>query len=321
MLKRIIVPLDGSGFGEQAIPTAIRLAERESAEVELVHVYEALPPYLVQGAPPLDPTLDVQLMKERESYLRTIAEELRGSTSAPVRTTVLEGVPTAEVLAEYIARRQADLVVMATHGRGGLSRLWLGSVASELVRRSSAPVLLIRPTEGGSRTQPSPPFRRVLIPLDGSPASEEVIDHAMAVASDPDVEFLLLHVVIPIGYVAEPPNVAFVHVTELRAVAESYLGEVADRIRASGYRAEILVLEQPQPARAILECADESGVDLIAMETHGRSGVTRLVLGSIADKVVRASRLPVLLHRPRAGTEPQTTSPAGEEQARGSARS
>ena len=122
MLKRIIVPLDGSGFGEQAIPTAIRLAERESAEVELVHVYEALPPYLVQGAPPLDPTLDVELMKERESYLRTIAEELRGSTSAPVRTTVLEGVPTAEVLAEYIARRQADLVVMATHGRGGLGR-------------------------------------------------------------------------------------------------------------------------------------------------------------------------------------------------------
>ncbi|HEX5830908.1 MAG TPA: universal stress protein [Gemmatimonadaceae bacterium] len=321
MLKLIVVPLDGSGFGEQAIPTAIRLAERERAEVELVHVHETLPPYLVQGASPLDPRLDEDLSKERGSYLHTIAEELRRSTSASVRTPVLEGAATAAVLAEYIARRQADLVVMATHGHGGLSRLWLGSVSSELVRHSSAPVLLIRPTEGGSRTQPAPPFQRVLIPLDGSPASEEAIDHAMAVAAEPDVEFLLLHVIIPIGYIAEPADVAFVHERELEAAAATYLGEVADRIRARGYPADIRVLNQPQPVRAILECADESGAELIAMETHGRSGVTRLVMGSVADKVVRASRLPVLLHQPRVGTAPLVTPPAGEQRASGPARS
>lgn len=301
MLKLILVPLDGSGFGEQAIPMALRIAERERAELELVHVYEAIQPYRPQGAPPLDPTLDIELKKRSKAYLDAIAEWMRRHTSAPVAATVLDG-PVGPTLVEYIATRRADLVVMATHGRGGLSRLWLGSVASDLVRNSSAPVLLIRPSESGSRTQAAPPFRRVLIPLDGSPEGEEAVEHATAVAGDPGVQYVLLHVITPILYVPDPASVVYPDETEMQEWAKEYLGAVAERIRARGFAADFRTARHPQPARAILECADEITADLIAMETHGWSGVTRLLLGSVTDKVLRAATVPMLVHRPRVDT-------------------
>jgi nucleotide-binding universal stress UspA family protein len=300
MLKLILVPLDGSAFGEQALPTAMRIAERERAEIELVNVYEPTPPYLVQGAPPLDPALDAELEKDRRSYLNAIAGWLRDSTSAAVKAALLEG-PVVETLADYIHKRHADLVVMTTHGRGGLSRVWLGSVASDLARRSSAPVMLIRPDESSSRTRVAQPFGRVLVPLDGSPSGEEALDHAMAVARDKDVEYVLLHVITPIVYMTDAVGVAYPEQTEaeLQSWAESYLQEAAARVRARGFAPETRILRHPHPARAILECAVASGADLIAMETHGRGGLTRLVMGSVTDKVVRGTPVPVLVHRPR----------------------
>jgi nucleotide-binding universal stress UspA family protein len=297
MLKRILVPLDGSDFGEQALPMALRIAERDHAALELVHVYEYLAPFNTQGAPPLDPTLDQDLKKDREAYLDSVAEWLRLSTNLPVTATVLEG-EVAPTLVRYIATRHADLVVMATHGRGGLSRLWLGSVASELMRHSLAPVMLIRPTETGSRSDPARPLKLVLVPLDGSPAAEEAIDHALSVAHDKGTEFLLYHVVLPVVYIAEPPDVAFVHETEMESAAQTYLREVAGRIRARGFSVDTRVDIHTSPARAILECVEGIGADLIAMETHGHSGLERVLLGTVADKVTRASPVPVLVHRP-----------------------
>jgi nucleotide-binding universal stress UspA family protein len=297
MLRLIIVPLDGSAFGELALPLAIRIAERQRAELELVHVYETLPPYLVQGAPPFDPALDEELKKDRASYISAVAEWLRRSTSAPVMATLLEGVEVAPTLTEHIKARHADLVTMTTHGRSGLSRLWLGSVASDVVRHSVAPVLLNRPDESSSRHTPAPPFKRVLIPLDGSPADDEAIDHVLAVAGDPGVEITLMHVIVPIVYLSDPPQVALVTELQLETGAETYLDEVAKRIRPRGFHVTTRVVTHTQPARAILEMADEWGADLIAMETHARSGLERVLLGSVTDKVMRASRVPVLVHR------------------------
>jgi nucleotide-binding universal stress UspA family protein len=313
MLKLILVPLDGSGFGEQALPTAQRIAERERAEIDLVHVFEPTPPYLVQGAAALDPTLDLDLEKDRKSYLNAIAGWLRDGTTAPVKATLLEG-PVAETLIDYINKRHADLVVMTTHGRGGLSRVWLGSVASDVMRNSSAPVLLTRPDESSSRTRLAHPFGSVLVPLDGSPSGEEALDHAMAVAGDKDVEYVLLHVITPILYMTDPVGVAYPEQTEaeLQSWAESYLNEAAARVRARGFAAETRILRHPHPARAILECAVASGADLIAMETHGRGGLARVLMGSVTDKVVRGSPVPVLVHRPRAEAV-QSTAQRSEE--------
>lgn len=304
MVKRILLPLDGSAFGEQALPIAIRIAERDHAELELVHAYESLPPFRTIGAPPIDPAFDRERRKEYADYLDGIAEWVRGRTAAPVVVDVLDG-PVGPALAEHLAGREADLVVMATHGRSGLSPVWLGSVATDLVRHATAPLLLIRPAESGSRDQSARLFTRVLVPLDGSPAGDEAIEHAMAVAGDAGVEYILVYVVAPALYINEPHTFAYPYETELQTAAQAYLGDLAGRIRERGFAVDTRVLLHPQPARAILECASESAVDLIAMETHGRGGVARLLMGSVADKVVRASPVPVLLHRPReAGAQP-----------------
>jgi nucleotide-binding universal stress UspA family protein len=304
MLQRILVPLDGSAFGEQALPIAIRIAERDHAELELVHAYESLPPFRTIGAPSIDPAFDQERRKEYADYLDGMAEWVRERTAAPVVVDVIDGPP-GPALVDHLAGREADLVVMATHGRSGLSRVWLGSVATDLVRHAATPLLLIRPAESGSRDQPARRFTRVLLPLDGSRAGEEAIEHAMAVAGDAGVEFILVYVIAPALYINEPHTFAYPHEAELQTAAEAYLGDLANSIRERGFAADTRVLLHPQPARAILECASESAVDLIAMETHGRGGVARLLMGSVADKVVRASPVPVLLHRPRVeGAQP-----------------
>jgi nucleotide-binding universal stress UspA family protein len=314
MLKLIIVPLDGSEFGEQALPLAILVAERQRAAIELVHVYETLLPFEVQGAPPIDPTLDLDLRRDRQAYLDRIAQWLRETTSAPVTAVILDSDEAAPAIREHVARRHADLVVMATHGRSGLSRFWLGTTSLDVMKHSPAPVLLCRPDENGSKTRPARPFGHVLIPLDGAPADEEAIDHAIAVAGDRTVEFHLLQVIVPIAYIAEPANTALLEDIDLDEIARTYLEDVANRFRSRGLTVSTEVLHHPSPARAILDVADEHGVDLIAMETHGRSGVAKLLIGSVTDKVVRASPVPVLVHRTPARS-------ADESDARSAARS
>jgi nucleotide-binding universal stress UspA family protein len=297
MLKLVIVPLDGSEFGEQALPLANVLAERQRAAIELVHVYETLLPFQVQGAPPIDPVFDLDLRRDRQAYLDRLAEWLRGTTAAAVTAVLLEGETAAAAIREHVARRHADLVVMATHGRGGLSRFWIGTTSLDVMRHSPAPVLLFRPEAKGSKARAVEPFARVLIPLDGAPADEEAIDHAIAVAGDRTVEFHLLQVIVPLAYFAEPVNTALLEDIELDEVARAYLEDVASRFRSRGLAVSIQVLHHSSPAAAILDVAGEHGVDLIAMETHGRSGVAKLLFGSVTDKVVRASEVPVLVHR------------------------
>jgi nucleotide-binding universal stress UspA family protein len=299
MLRLILVPLDGSAFGELALPLALPIAERQRAELELVHVYQSTPPYLVQGAPPLDPGLDQDLKRDRESYLESVAGWVRRSAGVPVTATLLGGDDVPSVLVEHIAHRQADLVTMTTHGRSGISRLWMGSVASDVVRRSPSPVLIIRPDESGSRDEPAPPFRRVLVPLDGSPADDDAIDDVLAVAGADDVEFTLLHVIVPVVYLAEPPQVSVLTEVELEGAAERYLEETARKLRPRGFTVTTRVVTHTQPARAILEYAKEWGADLLAMESHARNALERLLLGSTTDKVIRASHVPVLVHRQR----------------------
>jgi nucleotide-binding universal stress UspA family protein len=172
-------------------------------------------------------------------------------------------------------------------------------VAQEVVRDSSAPVLLIHPHESGSRDNAAYAFKRVLVPLDGASLGEEAIDHAVEVAGDSDVEFLLLHVLPPIVFFGEPPSLVVPDDTGLYEAAVSYLHDVGNEIRARGFSVDSHTIRHAHTARAILETAETSRADLIAMETHGRKGLERVTMGSIADKVVRGARVPVLLHRPR----------------------
>ena len=295
MLKLLLVPTDMSPFAEQALPTALMIAKQENADLELVHVYDYLEPELTQNAPPVDSSFDHEMHRQLREQLEALAERWQKETSVSIRVTVLDG-EAEEQLASYIENRHADLVVMSTHGKGGLSTLWLGNVTENLIRRSFAPVLLIKPKENAPPMFSARSFSRVLIPLDGSRLAEAAIDHAMVVAGIRDVEYLLLRALPPFGRgesVTMNPIDDLVH-----QEAMDYLDGIARNFRSLGANMNYRAFRHNSAARAILETADNTAADLIAMETHAHGRLKRLLMSGVADKVLRGSRMPMLMHRP-----------------------
>lgn len=309
MYRSLLVPLDGSRFAEHALPRALTIARRSGATVHLVHVHiPGTPAYAIDVPPVFDDTRDISSREDERAYLAGLVQRITASWNIPVRQTLLEG-PAVAALHDHTIRIAADLVVMTTHGRGALSRFWLGSVADALVRQAPAPVLLVRPYEEAAdflHLDREQPFKHVLIPLDGSRLAEDILDQALALGSAMDVEYTLIQAIepflsnyAPLAYGAEIDNQA---IDLWQAEARDYLGRVADRLPAAR-SVQTRVVTAP-PAVAILDYAHRHAVDLIAMATHGRSGVSRMLLGSVADKVVRGTHVPVLVHRPSAAALP-----------------
>jgi len=308
MLSHIVVPLDGSPSGEQVLPLAIHLAERHHAELELVHVFEALAPFEVQGAPPIDPELDSEITRERQRYLERVAERLRSSSSAKIQTCSLEGSDVVATLTAYLAEVHTDLVILATHGGGGLSK-FLPGVPSGLVRNADAPVLLMPASD--SPVEPRRTFRKLLMPLDGTPMDEEAIDDALALVVPNEAEFILLNVREPVAHFEQDaltpddlpelnePHTAAVEryaASEIEGGMEDYLEAVARGIRSRGFTATAEVISDRSPAKAILTVADAREVDLIVAETRGADGIARFLRPRVLDKVIRDAHVPVLAH-------------------------
>lgn len=194
---------------------------------------------------------------------------------------------------------------MTTHGRGPLSRFWLGSTADGFIRSTFCPILLFRPSDrnaGEVDLASSPPsFCRVLVPLDGSNAAEDILPLAAAVAGM-GASMVLLRAVPP-AFSAEYP-IYLPHAVEVerdlaaaKKEAEAYLHEVQEGLNGSPAPLELKVLTSMDAVDAILKTAEEEGADLIAMSTSARGGVSRLLMGSVADKVVRGTSIPLLLAR------------------------
>jgi nucleotide-binding universal stress UspA family protein len=292
MYRSILVSLDGSAFGEQALPVALSIARRVGASLNLVHVHVPYGMMYPDSMSPFGPAQDRQIIEHERAYLDETVKRLTSSSTVPVTSTVLEGM----VVAETLSGHAADLIVMTTHGRGPLSRFWLGSVADELVRRATVPVLLVRPQETPSAAEPV--FRHILIPLDGSILAEQVLEPATALGRLMEAKYTLLRVYGPVEesrlgpevHRLEPPT------EELRKAAQAYLDGVAERLRRQGHTTQTQVAFGQHPPSVILDVAQSHAVDLIALETHGRRGVARLLLGSVADKVLRGAVTPVLIH-------------------------
>ncbi len=196
-------------------------------------------------------------------------------------------------LAAYADEHKIDLVVMTTHGRGGLSRFWLGSVADRLLRRIATPVLLLRP---GS-TSPPGQFHCVLIALDGSPRSEASIAPALPLArTTAGTRLVLAHVLEPTPTLLGPAWVE----EECRRITEHF-EQLANRLRMRGYTATVRVVTGEGTAARIHALARLEGADLIVVGTHAARGAERLILGSVADKVVRGATQPVLVVPTRTG--------------------
>jgi nucleotide-binding universal stress UspA family protein len=200
---------------------------------------------------------------------------------------------------------------MATRGRGPLGRFWLGSVADRLVRQASIPIVLVQPKDVAPDLVIEPMIRRVLIPLDGSELAEQILEPALALGQAIPAEYTLLRVVkqmTPASYDPANKRVSGLresHMKQLQELdrqhwteAQEYLERAAERLRARSLTVQTRVVAHEQPAAAILDDAQQHPVDLIALATHGRGGLKRLLLGSVADKVLRGATIPVLVYRP-----------------------
>jgi len=294
MYRTIMVPLDGSSFSEHALPLALRAARLSDASLHLVCVSDSDQHHTDTT------TIDTQ---PESAYLARIADRLAANWHGPIETTLLDGAVT-ESIAAYAESHRVDLVVMTTHGRGVLSRAWLGSVADRLSRRLPMPMVLVRPHKNNPADSANPPsINHLLIPLDGSELSEQIVAHAIALGRLTDATYTLFQTIAiftpDYGVGIYPPT--DVDIAAWMKTAQQYLDRIATGMRAEGLQVQTEVFVG-FAATSILDYARDHAVDLIAIETHGRSGVARLVLGSVADKIVRGAGVPVLLHRPQSAT-------------------
>ena len=202
--RSILVPLDGSRLSEQAIPLALAFAERAKAKLRLIHV--STPRVLVMPAIPLSAetrrvylSLELEARKAAKAYLETFTDHLKKqSSSLAISSTTITG-PVVPALRKYIKAGKTDLVVMTSRGQGGLRRLWLGSVADAMIRGSSVPVLLVRPEENPSPRPILENLQQILVPLDGSPLAEAILDPAKELASLASAELMLVYVILPLA--------------------------------------------------------------------------------------------------------------------------
>lgn len=311
MYQSILVTLDGSALAEQALPIAVGVARRLNATLTLLRVLpERRAAFSLFGAEFL---ANVQAMYDQhraevEAYITTTAQQVRQASGLEVRTVVTDG-DIAGGIRRYATASGVDLIVMTTHGRTGLSRAWLGSVADAVVRQCRIPTLLWRPIASGGNGDGSANgarFHTVVIPLDGSDEAEQIFPHAVALGGGSGTSYSLVRVVSPI--VAPPSAIPYrlsgpvfeEHAIEQRAErAGAGLHGVEDRIReqADGATVSSTVVVDQHVSRAILAAAERSHADLIAMTTHGR-GAMRYLLGSVADKVLRGASGAVLMFRP-----------------------
>ena len=297
MYKTLMVPLDGSDFAEQALPMARHLAARTGARIHLVHVIRPFPDSDLK-APDVDMEWIAEARKGTEGYLEDWAARIREEDGIEVAVAALEGrvVP---ALRGYAAKEKVDLVVLTTHGAGGVQRWWLGSVADGLVRTVQRHLLLVRPWDDTEDRAPAEPrFQKVVVPLDGSDFAERALEPASALAREFGAELALLRVVpapVELTSIYGMAGVRMEGEGHRRRVqeAQDYLDRVLERF--GDLEVSAALGEEGEAADGVVRGAREMQADVMVLSTRGRGGVARAVLGSVADKVIRSTALPVLV--------------------------
>jgi nucleotide-binding universal stress UspA family protein len=303
MFNKVLVPVDRSPFAEQAIGRAAAIARATDASIDLLLVHSPIETMFAGN-----PEVDAETLDGEQRYIERIGAELCEGASVTVTGGVHRGEPVATIC-ERAREIDADLIVMTTHGRTGIGRALLRSIADGVVRKSTTAVLLLRPIESESdRVAAHQLFSNVLIPLDGSVLAAEIFPTAAALARANRAKITLLRVIAPVPAIApydltipaaHAPFIRDEAATDrVRSMVGAELDEVARRLHEAEHvpvHSEVVVNERVGPA--IIEYTRGHGVDLVAMCTHGR-GASRLLFGSVADKLLHDSGLPILLQRP-----------------------
>ena len=310
MYSKIIVPLDGSELSEQALPYAQLVAKSLSVPIELVQAFDILAPGLlgIQSQRVIDQMVS-GAQQRAEAGLASVRERLEADGHS-VSVSVLRGTP-ADAIVTQASTDPTALVVMSTHGRGGIARWVLGSVTDKVLHTMPNPMLIVRATVTGPAS-PESSVRTVLVPLDGSALAELSLSHAASMGAALSASISLLRVT-PTGdfyryqLTAATPEMGTIVDFDLVSADElvgadaeevnAYLADVENRLAIDHAHGVVSDHQQHQNvAQAIIDKAAQQP-SLVVMTTHGRSGVGRVVLGSVTDRVVRHSNGPVLVIR------------------------
>ncbi len=288
MYERILVPLDGSGRAEHALPYARWLAKRLNSMVTMLTACE-------QNDPVARP-LTIYLEKRAEEFEKI---------GIDVNCACVFGDIASEIL-DFSEKNRIGLIVMTSRGASGTARWSLGSVALKVVLHSRTPILLVRTTQRHA-TRLEEGLRSILVPLDGSPVAESILPHIEDLAQATGLEVVLLQVTVPIRYpaigrqVAEAEN----HEQDVKnlndarlAATQFYLNERENELKKKGVNVRSVSLIGKPAADMIIQYIEDNPVGLTALATHGFSGVSRWAFGSVAIKILEGSPRPLLLLRP-----------------------
>lgn len=295
-IRRILVPTDFSERAERALPHALWMAEEFGAELHLLHAL------VLHGDDPGRADEFPDLQDAHEQLRRWAAGRMEESVAevdtarVPVVEAQERGIAAAPTIVEYADDHDVDLVVMATHGRRGVRRMLLGSVAEEVLRTAGCPVLTVRPEDA---VEPGGPPENILVPVDFSEHAELALASAGALARHFGAGLDVLHVIADLGV----PDPYFADAAELRALTKAARDRVPEALadtaeRVLGDLPAGTHMEVGTPAATIAEFAEENGADMIVVGSHGRTGVQRVFLGSVAEAVVRRASCPVLTVKP-----------------------
>jgi len=290
MYTRILVPLDGSTLAEQVLPYVRILGNGFRAPVELLRLVDSVPAGRANAG----------TGSEARSYLEGVAASLR-KEGVTVSSTVREGDAASCIVTEA-GKNPDTLVAMSTHGRSGITRWVLGSVMDKVLQATTSPLLIVR-SHHQEDSAPDVKLETVILPLDGSALAEQALPHAVALARALGLKVTLVRVIPPPGQyyidIAYPPGLHDDLPRQVEQEAVDYLAQVRQKLSQEGVSTVQRHLMRGHPATAIVDFAQEVQHNLVAMTTHGRSGVGRWVLGSVTDRVVQHSGGPVLVIRPK----------------------
>jgi nucleotide-binding universal stress UspA family protein len=288
--RKIVCPIDFSAASADAMRLAVRLASRDGAALELVHVWY-VPPSSYVGDMPLPADMMQRMVDTAERNLANAARDARDLGATNVTARLLNGLQWDRVVELVRDDPACDAIVMGTHGRTGFARVLLGSVAEKVVRHAPSSVLVARSPAAG------PPFRAVLCPVDFSPQSRRALDLGAALV-DHGGSLTLLHVIeAPSSYGTEPTMRDFLADLDRRSVR--MLDDWAADLRARGQQVITRTRIGAPGAQTLAVLHDDPAFDLVVVGSRGRTGIERVLLGSVAESIVRHASCPVVVARAR----------------------
>ena len=299
MYRNVLVPVDGSSFSREAVLQGLRIASMCGATLHLVKV--AMMPVIPAVAEGV--SFDHEGLREfpsgELSALYAIAAECRAHSTVTVTASVERG-PVVDALISYAHRHDVDLIVMRSHARRGLVRVWFGSVADGLIRASGIPVLVVRPPSLATALETGTHFRRILVPLDGSTLAETALDPALKLAQVDGASITLLKVVT--AWKRAEPGTLESSIGPASSVEVSEAQRYLDSVLAWPYAGKIQITRRvvisSDPAVTILQISENMEADLITLATRGRGALKRAASGSVSDQVMRACGVSVLVVHP-----------------------